>query len=176
MKLELKHVAAYFPYELKAFVTDERLGFGDPFLDRITGIYEDLITFNDSPDWYFDSEENYTGIKLALRPLSDLTKEIEHNGKTFIPFIELAKIEAGVHKSETSTQIEDEGYAFYVEYLPSWFGLYFNKNTKMFSKWDDGEGKDSCDNDLREKLLEWHFDLFDLIEHNLAVDINTLDR
>ena len=106
----------------------------------------------------------------------DITKEIEFNGKKFVPFIKLAKIEAGVHKSETSTYIEDEGYAFYVEYLPSWFGLYFNKKTNMFSRWDDGEGKDACNNDLRAKLFEWHFDVFGLIEKGLAVDINTLQN
>jgi len=42
--------------------------------------------------------KNYLDIKnesdslLICRPLSDLTKEIEHNGEIFIPIIELAKI------------------------------------------------------------------------------------
>ena len=72
MKLELKHLAGYLPYGLK--YKDIPKGFD--------GIRElDIKTF----DWCLENG------KPILRPLSDLTKEIEVNGEKFVPYINLAK-------------------------------------------------------------------------------------
>lgn len=155
MELELKHIAPYLPYGLKALVLDLRFGIGDLFLDKITGIYEDLVTFNDSPDWYFDSDENDTEIKLALRPISDLTKEIEHNGEKFIPLRKLEELFPCVE--------------FYND----------DELSYLFSDTDcRGEFFHSIELNLTleisSKLFEWHFDVFNLLENGLAIDINTI--
>lgn len=69
-KLELKHLAPYLPYRLK-MVTTKGQGI-------ITG----------STLYRMDTLD----LKPILRPLSDLTNEIEHNGERFVPVIELGII------------------------------------------------------------------------------------
>lgn len=140
MKLEIKHLAGYLPCGLMALVTDQRFNNGFAFLDKITGIYEDLVTFNDSPDWYFDSDENDTEIKLALRPLSDLTEE---------------------EKKEIHSRHPN---------LPNY--------QEFYEEWINEKGLDLSETIIEyaamQFLLEHHFDVFGLIEQNLAIDKNTL--
>ena len=73
-KLELKHLAPYLPYELVMNVRD---WIDDPKLTPSLLAYI-LI-------------ENLAGseYKPILRPLTDITKEIEHNRLKFIPYNEL---------------------------------------------------------------------------------------
>ncbi len=80
MKLELKHLAAYLPYGLKVLHTKKNM------ILIISGIY-----FETNKDEYFKYRLlNWEHIVLSneakpiLRPLSDLTKEIEVNGG-FVP-------------------------------------------------------------------------------------------
>ena len=67
MKLELKHLAPYLPYELKACATDV------DYIDKVTAHNVTHIVYEQDK------------VKPILRPLSDLTKEIEHNGERFVP-------------------------------------------------------------------------------------------
>jgi hypothetical protein len=63
MKLELKHLAPYLPYELK-------------------------YKFNNTIYYYqhcSTREFDYENSRPILRPLSDLQKEIEVNGEKFVP-------------------------------------------------------------------------------------------
>jgi len=70
MKLELKHLAPYLPYGLK---TDKGI---------LSGIE---LSNNESDIYWIDNDKgighhyDYADFKPILRPLSDLTKEIEHN-------------------------------------------------------------------------------------------------
>jgi hypothetical protein len=181
MKLELKHLAAYLPYKVK-------------FLWK--GIYSVnflsvrvIKRLEDKGDDF-----HYKDIKPILRPLSDLTKEIEHNGEKFVPILELRCIEQGNWDGDEfildHTQIIDYGVrkgdnnCYWVEWKD---GL---SQTQSFS-FKDGDfnrfwitdrnkfgGISSCilNNQylLFQKLHEWHFDVFGLLENNLAIDINTL--
>lgn len=63
MKLELKHIAPYLPYGLKFIYSNT----------EYTLLSSNLSCFE------------YQFSKPILRPLSDLTKEIEHNGEKFVP-------------------------------------------------------------------------------------------
>lgn len=67
MKLELKHLAAYLPYELKMYY-ETLLGVKRHWILRCGTISEAIVYQN----------------KPILRPLSDLTKEIEVNGEKFV--------------------------------------------------------------------------------------------
>lgn len=69
MKLELKHIVGYLPYDLRIKNSTTEM--------PLTGAYLDEL--ND-PLWGFD--DTY---KPILRPLSDLTKEIEVNREKFVP-------------------------------------------------------------------------------------------
>jgi predicted nucleic acid-binding protein len=121
--------------------------------------------------------------KPILRPLSDLTKEIEVNGEKFVPleklypdkhvlfnskrdkkdilFIE-TKTEAGA--SADYKLLIDNQWRFKFSTLKSGYvGNFFVFNQYVINNYS-----------LYQKLLEWHFDIYGLIENGLAIDINTL--
>lgn len=132
--LKIKHLAPYFPHELEIIVSDEKGGC--------------IVVALNTQSVYIDSGCDYPfeEIKPILRPFSDLTKEIEINGKKFIPINEIA----------FDTEIQSDKYLLlnvnaYVKI--NLLGTPFN---------------------IINKLFEWHFDVFDLLSNNLAIDINTL--
>lgn len=121
MQLELKHISPYLPYGLKGVYNKT------PFDGKYT---KGLMTLS------FDEFKYFLGnCKPLLRPLSDLTKEIEHNGEKFVP----------------SEKLLDSSM------------LQYTDDIRMLRHGDV------------EKLHEWHFDVFGLIENGLAIDINTLN-
>jgi hypothetical protein len=84
MKLELKHLAPYLPYELKVVHTNY-IEFGKVVekVDTLTGLYKDCCTFDLGADWYFNTDENDCSIKPILVPLKELqyySNGIKHLG------------------------------------------------------------------------------------------------
>jgi hypothetical protein len=69
MKLELKHLAPYLPYSVT--YTQENARIKAVLTSDVIARREKLRTIED--------------VRLILRPLSDLTKEIDHNGEKFVP-------------------------------------------------------------------------------------------
>src|SRR5690606_29154858 len=88
----------------------------------------------------------YGDFKLLLRPLSDLTKEIEHNEEKFVPEKELSKIDG----------------EFYLEYDEN---IYL-KDLSNLNLLEVTRGLT-----LINKLFEWHFDVFKLIGTH-AINLN----
>lgn len=84
MKLTIEHLAAYLPYE----VNMTRNGFVGKLLTiklpKETDIY-DGTEFQVSCSFWWENTTDANHYKPLLRPLSDLTKEIEHNGERFVP-------------------------------------------------------------------------------------------
>jgi hypothetical protein len=76
MKLELKHLAGYLPYDLKI-----KTAFGWATMQTLNDY---CVNIDFENVHYYDSLET-TDFKPILRPLSDLTKEIEVNGEKFVP-------------------------------------------------------------------------------------------
>jgi hypothetical protein len=168
MKLELKHLAPYLPYRLK--ILDEKSEPSDNiFTLESINIYESVS----------DTEGNidipFTEIKPILRPLSDLTKEIEFNGEKFVTIELLLDIECGnkfsngflESKSGTKewwTSFKNTKKSFVFGYNES-FGFYiinrFNEKQNVKNQID-----------LFQKLFELHFDVFGLIEQGLAISIH----
>jgi hypothetical protein len=144
MKLELKHLAPYLPYGLKGiyseYIDKEKTDLGSFEKEELIGLNfkeeKIFLTFG-----YVTERDDFVPI---LRPLSDLTKEIEVNGEKFVPV---------KHKDikTTSTLKHVAKYNFDYKEL-------------NFARWD-----------VIQKLFEWHFDVFGLIEKGLAIDINTLN-
>lgn len=127
--------------------------------------------------------------KPLLRPLSSLTKEIEHNGESFVPMVELYKIARGRYKdsivkywsimSTTSIMIEQEGYSNFIFSIVNSdidirleYGLNFQlHSTDLFNE-NPKTVMVQCWNILFYKLHEWHFDTKGLLERQLALPID----
>lgn len=131
MKLELEYIAPYLPFGLKV---------------DSGGQMEELTTL----DTNHDIQTSFRGhlinhtrlefIKPILRPLSDLTKEIEHNGERFVPIDVIFK-ECG-----------------------------FTKTTNHFQEFTEDVRAGKTEYRAISRLFEWHFDVFELIEKGLAVN------
>lgn len=148
-KLELKHLAPYLPYKLQWCFE------GEDFSHEVIGFELNTVhllsPYNDYGRCTIDEGNP------ILRPLSDLTKEISDNkGRKFIP----AKLLWSVSEND------EDNFDTYGS-LPS----YWTVNIRMLKS--DYRNIDYGD---IEKLLEWHFDIFGLIDSGLAIDINTLNK
>ena len=135
-----------------------------------------------------DSEKDESLYKydLILRPLSDLTKPIEHNGETFVPIVELAKIadmnvtddfKCVEHYNNWGVRFKDEDdECIFYEILA------YSSNTNSFST-QTIRGEDIISEralemtlnqlQLFQKLTEWHFNIMD--ESEPFIDVNTLE-
>ena len=87
--------------------------------------------------------------KPILHKLSDLIKEIEHNGEKFIPLHRL---------------LESSGFD-----LSKMSKNEINSYECVFNSIDVNNFNDAM------YLISIHFDLFDLISKNEAIDVNTLE-
>ena len=128
-KLELRHLAPYLPFGLKIFYhgTKRKINAGNGSSTNWIGITATL-------------QRQGENCKPILRNLSDLTKEIEVNGKKFVPAVELK---------------------LFIQCDIDWWKDYGDLKYGQY--------------DMVEKLFEWHFDVFSLIDKGLAIDINTLN-
>lgn len=189
-KLTLEHLSPYLPYGLKVFSKVTKSTYELIGLSKHELMIADRDSFN---GWY-----SINNFKPIFRPISDLTKEIEHNGERFIPIIELYK------KSSEYYNSKDLDYEFidswgakgnilkvyhnrdkdeYTEFVYS--NLSFRKDTR-FEKGSYNFGMylphpirvdDKIHNIyfLQKLLFKWHFDVFGLIEKGLAIDINSIE-
>jgi hypothetical protein len=82
--------------------------------------------------------------KPLLHPLSSLTKPIEHKGETFVPARMLDEV----------------------------FGFYYR--TPITLEYFIQDHLSTIPHGVIDKLFEWHFDVFGLIEKGLALDKSTL--
>jgi len=135
MKLELKYLAGYLPYDLNTRYLLSNVVNIDQFMDELR--YKKLTAANCDFVLQF--------CKPILRPLSDLTKKIEVNGEKFVPIIKLNldydwSDNISIYDFSTITGLNMED-------------IYF----------------------VTDSLLEWHFDIYGLIDAGLAIDINTLN-
>ena len=151
--MKLEHIAPYLPY---------KLNFKNEKWNSIVtlGLYNDMKHFGvEARDVYSIINSEY---KPILRPLSDLTKEIEHNGERFMPYKELEKefLMEGLLKFETT--------------IYGWIG-FTDGNKNHIPIYMGSEVMPECGYGIVKKLFEWHFDVFGLIEKSEAIDINTLD-
>ncbi len=166
-KLELRFLAGYLPYGLKALGNCN---------------YHTIIGFKNET-YFIEGGNNYAygdiaDFKPILRPLSDLTKEIEVNGSKFVPIVELVKISDPFFR--TVKDILSKGVVHGIRYFDE------TSNCIVFNYSRDTSSFTTFENDLKttfitqkqlelfEKLYEWHFDVHGLIESGLAIDINTL--
>jgi len=124
---------------------------------------------------YVNIDTNNGGIKPMLRPL-DLTKPITVDGIEIVPIVELAKI---AYPNESDYRLitnigkpDDTSEAIINKYDGFYFG--YNHKTKCFY-WRTvnglGNGSAQNANALFQWLYKHHFDLENLIEQGLAVEL-----
>ena len=107
MELELKHLAPYLPYKLFIwYEIGDRENVQELSLDGLTT--EEvciLVGENGEREWV-----NYDDIKPILRPLSDLTKEIEPLRKNYFTYTSEGFMFKG--KNECYTRLSDLDFLF----------------------------------------------------------------
>lgn len=156
-KLELKHIQAYNLGEngVNVLLTDyAKLELAIENVDLSERFYISNVDF-ESETIFIIAESGYEidsiplgYIKPILRPLSDIVNEIEHKGEKFVPLHKLLELS----NFDLSKMDNDE----ILSYKNQFSDLYFLNYTDA------------------QQLFEWHFDIFNLIESNLAIDINTI--
>jgi hypothetical protein len=135
--LTIKHLAGYLPYGLNTKY--QLFGVIGLITEQKDEVRDKKLT-TDNCDFVLKF------CKPILRPLSDLTKEIEVDGEKFVPIekcgycsLENCKDEQGNIDLISSNHV--------LNFIPYFCVL---------------------------KLLEWHFDIYGLIDAGLAIDINTI--
>jgi len=145
-KLELKHLAAYLPYDLLVHSTyngrtEKVIGLTKNVVMTVKADCENPVVWNPT----------YEEIKPYLRPLSQLTETITHNGETFVPVEKLIKDFTGGGDGMELTFYPDGCY----------FYAYRNGIHCIVPQ---GE--------MIEKLYEWHFDVTgSILSSNLALPL-----
>jgi hypothetical protein len=153
--LELKHITPYLPYKLKCLYSHtNKIGTISKINTIGDGFDNDNIKLSID---YLDSEHIWM-FKPILRPLSDLTKEIEIEGEKFVPIDRIL---------DNHSFVSDIHISKFRKFKIIQEQIHILKDIKEL-------GYRYCDYWFLQYLLEWHFDVFGLIEKGLAVDINTL--
>lgn len=152
MKLELKHLSPYLPYEIRCKMN------GNGNIETLNGLSVSWAYFS-----FLNDNYEFYEFKPILRPLSDLTTfateifELFDTGGNGVKWAVIEDIEllgnCFYNKDKIVPMLDirsNEGYSYHFELnylMPSWL-------------------KDFC--------LEKHIDLFSLIPARVAIDINTL--
>ncbi len=177
-KLQPVHLASFIPFELKirVFRTGQSL------------FVEDLTLNGEILDYIFEDSSNVNNeYKPILYPLPCLVKEITHNGRTFVPIVELLNINQ--YLSLKTLKIIKVWHQKYEENDLNFSCVNFKKNRdkKVYSfAYSEGFSRfiNRIETDHRplatgrqlqmfQKLFEWGFNVFGLPEH-LFVDKSTI--
>lgn len=174
----LKIYSAYLPYGLKGR-SIYNANDDEQNEDCILTLKDGLNNQVGIDDWV--NQYSYP-IKPILYDLSYLNKEIEHEGETFVPMLKLAKMESGQFEylDDDENGIPIIGYdatdfdmgsmtfanVYRFEYDQE-SGLFVVNIYDEGGKQEDLIGMDEvCLSNLllREKILEWHFNIFNIPE------------
>ena len=164
-QLTIEHLAPYLPHKLAM----TRNGF--------VGELQTLKTDGDfqiscSGWWENMADKNF--YKPILRPLSDLTKEINHRGEVFVPIQKLLEIlgvsDANIIESKGVYHYAHDRYASWCLGFHEGVGFYFNDPDSNWSSLSDGLDQMKLFNIIHS----WHFDTAGLIPAGLAISVHDL--
>lgn len=152
-KLTLEQIQNYLAYDVNVLLESPCFMDGRNMM-KIVGrlnfdMIDEVVLVEKTQKDRYESSLEY--IKLILRPLSDLTKEIEINGERFVP-MNIFWLECGGGLSNMAEESFKQQYYDNIVYTPI----------------------DSLAHGTVKNLIKWHFDVFGLIDKGLAIDINTL--
>lgn len=148
MKLELENLSPYLPYKLMCNVMGEFVDdFDEPLIPKIfeiVGLGTDYVETHEYKRTITE-QTVWSDVFPILRPLSDLIKIVDIDGKKIVP-IEGMFLPCGERDVLTSWAKENKCWlGQQISYL-----VYCN-------------------------LFQLHFDVFNLIENKLAIDINNVN-
>ena len=198
-------LAMSLPYGLHVEVLDYRCDYVGKQYDLLIGI----LQWSKNGDlWCVQTlggaRPSFDRIKPILRPLSDLTKPIEHEGEVFVPMVRLFEYidtnyfhedinlkcinfapekiiscEYKVYEFTKATEVilmYKENYTNTFSHIKS---FRYNPEIRRFLMRDETENRPlgvAHQLDLFQQLIKWHFDIANLIEKGEAIDINTLEN
>ncbi|WP_291866555.1 hypothetical protein [Maribacter sp.] len=142
MKLLPEHLIPYTPYKLKVYDSVSKTA---KIMNLGQGASNNWVGVKTVLNYYKKGSFIY---KPILRPLSDLKKIFEVDGKKIHPISILQSTSPYIMAEENGFVDYVSGKYIYVHNLSYWIVL---------------------------QLMEWHFDVRGLIKHDLAIDINTLE-
>ena len=152
--LQLRDIACYLPYKLKLK--------SGTMVETMTGIEynQGLIHFGEGEyDWFNCGNL----VKPILRPISDLYKPLEDGT---IPIVELAKIFSPHYEWELRKDFVEAktGGGIYTFEFDEGYNIFLADNSA------------NCVNQIQlfDYINKHHFDYRNLIQRNLAIDINTI--
>jgi hypothetical protein len=161
-KLGIKHLAPYLPYGLKGSWTETFE------IETLIGFCEDEVITN-------VEQFPLKDFKPILRPLSDLTKEIGCNDIKFIPLEELAKLFYYKSRSKYETTHFNRARETFNHIPPTYtVNCCVENDSNRYMYYSINKDMELNNYNVVQRLLEFHFDVFGLIEKGLAIDINTL--
>ena len=169
-KIKLYQLAFYLPYQLKYFRGQNIYELKNLHYFYSLGEDSDCVGKTDCTR-VNDVQTAIFGIKPILKPLIYLTEKIEHNGEKFIPILRLLNLEKKelVIKEIYHIKNSFNSYSVGVKHHH-----VKHRDNICIASLSFGKGNlDTIRFDYVQKLLEWHFDIFDLIDAGLAVDFYT---
>ena len=142
MKLELKHLAIAFTNNWKVTYFDDERELNQ--VCNIVELREDECTISNGE---YEYDVKFDDIKLLCFPISSLTKEITINGESFVPIDFINKnirkvVDIYLVVGEINIDIETDNYSQIINLIDGY--------------------------EIMQKLIEWKFDVFRLIELGLA--------
>ena len=159
-KLELKHLAPYFPYGLNC----EILNYNSDYVGKRFGVIKGYYFYAGEPHYMFNGKDvagkDTSLFKPILRHLSGLNVMFEHNDVQISPLLELAK---KLYNKEPESFDSMSTCIKWVDY-------------QIIEQVKEPKGYDNIPHWSFQDLIKWHFDVFGLIDTGLAVDINTLSE
>jgi len=144
-KIKLEEIAGYFAYNLEIKITNHDRDYVGLKKGIVKGyhFYADILHLSYIGGSAGKSQDE---MKLILRPLSDLTKEIEANGSKFVPLDRLAEWLLN-EEPDALSSIHD---------TKAWLEYNLNDISNLPYK-------------IVKKLESWHFDIHGLIKRGLAI-------
>ncbi|WP_281225382.1 hypothetical protein [Flavobacterium aquiphilum] len=170
MNLELKHLSGYLEYNILTINNDNKEIMQ---LGGLSGDTAELLQLKGiGTDDEYCRLSSFEEFKPILRPLSDLANEIKHNEKTFYP---LCSLLISKYPKWFVNHFDNEKYKhitidFTGRYAEASTTYQATNSIQLDSTYILNESYS-----IIQKLLEWHFDVFGLIEKGLAISIHDVE-
>lgn len=168
--------SAYLSYDIKFKHIDHGYDFTNPkeIITEIDAISKDWISFKDGADYYFKRghDDDFIEVKPILWDLSMLTKEIEHEGNTFVPIVEILRKTSLLDLSSCKFDVyQDEEKFTGVIYVNAEDekgriidSMYYDNNLFWHANNGGGYSPTNPQSEPQEMLLSFHLNVFNLDE------------